>query len=257
MKEKEICWNITARCNQNCKYCHRFLNVKDLTLDENLTILKNLIDAGVNCITWTGGEALLLDGIDELLKYSYEHNIKNKIITNGKLLTPEKIDKIYRYLDSVTLSIDSIDDDINDSLGRGREHRSEIKEILDYIKFKKYNVKVRINSVVCKNNIDVFDNLIVFLNDYDIYSWRIFKFMPLREKAVVNKEKFDITMDEYLNVVLKVKENSKIKNIDTRIEEDMEKKYILILANGDIVITNNGKDEKVGNALYDSIEDYV
>lgn len=257
MKEKEICWNITARCNQNCKYCHRFLNVKDLTFDENLTILKNLIDAGVNCITWTGGEALLLDGIDELLKYSYEHNIKNKIITNGKLLTPEKIDKIYRYLDSVTLSIDSIDDDINDSLGRGREHRSEIKEILDYIKFKKYNVKVRINSVVCKNNIDVFDNLIVFLNDYDIYSWRIFKFMPLREKAVVNKEKFDITMDEYLNVVLKVKENSKIKNIDTRIEEDMEKKYILILANGDIVITNNGKDEKVGNALYDSIEDYV
>lgn len=257
MKEKEICWNITARCNQNCKYCHRFLNVKDLTFDENLTILKNLIDAGVNCITWTGGEALLLDGIDELLKYSYEHNIKNKIITNGKLLTPEKIDKIYRYLDSVTLSIDSIDDDINDSLGRGREHRSEIKEILDYIKFKKYNVKVRINSVVCKNNIDVFDNLIVFLNDYDIYSWRIFKFMPLREKAVVNKEKFNITMDEYLNVVLKVKENSKIKNIDTRIEEDMEKKYILILANGDIVITNNGKDEKVGNALYDSIGDYV
>lgn len=257
MKEKEICWNITARCNQNCKYCHRFLNVKDLTFDENLTILKNLIDAGVNCITWTGGEALLLDGIDELLKYSYEHKIKNKIITNGKLLTPEKIDKIYRYLDSVTLSIDSIDDDINDSLGRGREHRSEIKEILDYIKFKKYNVKVRINSVVCKNNIDVFDNLIDFLNDYDIYSWRIFKFMPLREKAVVNKEKFNITMDEYLNVVLKVKENSKIKNIDTRIEEDMEKKYILILANGDIVITNNGKDEKVGNALYDSIGDYV
>ena len=70
MKEKEICWNITARCNQNCKYCHRFLNVKDLTFDENLTILKNLIDAEVNCITWTGGEALLLDGIDELLKYS-------------------------------------------------------------------------------------------------------------------------------------------------------------------------------------------
>jgi MoaA/NifB/PqqE/SkfB family radical SAM enzyme len=257
MKEKEICWNITARCNQNCKYCHRFLNVKDLTFDENLTILKNLIDAGVNCITWTGGEALLLDGIDELLKYSYEHNIKNKIITNGKLLTPEKIDKIYKYLDSITLSIDSIDDDINDSLGRGKEHHSEIKEILDYIKLKKYNVKVRINSVVCKNNINVFDNLIVFLNDYDIYSWRIFKFMPLREKAVVNKEKFNISMDEYLSVILKVKENSKIKNIDTRIEEDMEKKYILILANGDIVITNNGKDEKVGNALYDSIGDYV
>ena len=257
MKEKEICWNITARCNQNCKYCHRFLNVKDLTFDENLTILKNLIDVGVNCITWTGGEALLLNGIDDLLKYSSKHNVKNKIITNGKLLTPKRIDKIYKYLDSITLSIDSTNDNINDSLGRGKKHFLEIKEILDYIKLKKYNVKVRINSVVCKNNIEYFDNLIDFLNNYDIYSWRIFKFMPLREKAKANKEKFNISMDEYFNVVLKIKENSKIENIDTRIEDDMEKKYILILANGDIVITNNGKDEKVGNALYDSIGDYV
>lgn len=257
MKEKEICWNITARCNQNCKYCHRFLNVKDLTFDENLTILKNLIDAGVNCITWTGGEALLLNGIDDLLKYSSEHNVKNKIITNGKLLTSKRIDKIYKYLDSITLSIDSTNDNINDSLGRGKKHFLEIKEILDYIKLKKYNVKVRINSVVCKNNIEYFDNLIDFLNNYDIYSWRIFKFMPLREKAKANKEKFNINMDEYLNVVLKIKENSKIKNIDTRIEDDMEKKYILILANGDIVITNNGRDEKVGNALYDPISVYL
>lgn len=257
MKEKEICWNITARCNQNCKYCHRFLNVKDLTFDENLTILKNLIDAGVNCITWTGGEALLLNGIDDLLKYSSEHNVKNKIITNGKLLTSKRIDKIYKYLDSITLSIDSTNDNINDSLGRSKKHFLEIKEILDYIKLKKYNVKVRINSVVCKNNIEYFDNLIDFLNNYDIYSWRIFKFMPLREKAKANKEKFNINMDEYLNVVLKIKENSKIKNIDTRIEDDMEKKYILILANGDIVITNNGRDEKVGNALYDPISVYL
>ncbi len=106
MKELEICWNITARCNQNCKYCHRFLNLQDLSFDENLQILNNLYDSGINSITWTGGEALLLSGIDELLKISYEKGIKNKIITNGKLLTPERINKIYKYLDSNTLSID-------------------------------------------------------------------------------------------------------------------------------------------------------
>ena len=55
--------------------------------------------------------------------------------------------------------------------------------------------------------------------------------MPLRETAITNKEKFDITMDEYLKTIEVVKNNSKIKTIDTRVQEDMENKYILILAN--------------------------
>ena len=42
---KEICWNITALCNQSCKYCHRFLNLKNLSYEENLKILYNLIDS--------------------------------------------------------------------------------------------------------------------------------------------------------------------------------------------------------------------
>lgn len=255
--EKEICWNITARCNQNCKYCHRFLNIMDLTYEENLEILNNLENSGVTSITWTGGEALLLNGIDELLKISHEKGIKNKIITNGKLLTKERIDKIYKYLDSITLSIDSIDDDINYSLGRGKNHFEEIKEILDYIKEKNYDVKMRINSVVCKNNVNNFEDLTNFLNNYNIYSWRIFKFMPLREKAVINKESFDISLSIYDKVVSYIKTNSNIENIDTRIEEDMEKKYVLILANGDIVMTNKGKDEKVGNALKDSLKNFI
>ena len=255
--EKEVCWNITARCNQSCKYCHRFLKVKDLPYEKNLYILNNLISSGINNITWTGGEALLLDRIDDLLKYSYEKGMKNKLITNGKLLTPDRIDKIYKYLDSITLSIDSIDDDINDLLGRGRTHFQEIKKILDYIKLKKYDVKIRINSVVCKTNLNSIDKLISFLNNYNIYSWRVFKFMPLREKAVINKEMFDISMKEYHDIVKNLKEKSNIKNIDTRVEEDMESKYILILANGDIVITNNSRDEKVGNALTNSLVEYL
>ena len=191
------------------------------------------------------------------MEKSYKLGIKNKIITNGKLLTSNRIDKIYKYLDSITLSIDSIADEINDSLGRGKNHFEEVKKILDYIKEKKYDIKIRINSVVCKDNLKDFKGLIEFLNNYNIYSWRIFKFMPLREKAVTNKDKFNISMDEYNNIVELIKNTSNIKNIDTRIEEDMEKKYILILANGDIVVTENKKDKKVGNALINSLKEFI
>lgn len=81
--------------------------------------------------------------------------------------------------------------------------------------------------------------------------------MPLREKAVTNKDEFNISMEEYLDVVKVIKSQSNIKNIDTRVEEDMEKKYILILANGDIVVTSNGKDEMVGNALINSLSEFI
>lgn len=255
--EKEICWNITARCNQNCKYCHRFLDVKDLTLEENKKILNNLIESGIESITWTGGEALLVDGIDELLQISYNKNIKNKIITNGRLLTKNKIDKIIKYLDSITLSIDSIDDTINDILGRGKSHYKEIKEILDYVKEKNYNIKIRINSVVCKCNLYSFKDLAKFLNEYNIYSWRIFKFMPLREKAVLNQKMFDIDDDEYFDIVSYIKKFSKIQNIESRVRDDMQKKYILILANGNIVITDSEGDKIIGNALNDSLSVFI
>ena len=81
--------------------------------------------------------------------------------------------------------------------------------------------------------------------------------MPLREKAVTNKGLFNISLDEYYKTVELIKNNSNIKNIDTRIETDMEKKYILILANGDIVVTENGEDKKVGNALIDSLSKFI
>lgn len=255
--KKEICWNITSRCNQNCKYCHRFLNIKELSFNDNMTILSKLINMNVKNITWTGGEALLFDGIDELLAEAYNHGIKNKLITNGKLLTNERIDKIFKYLDSVTLSIDSINDNINDDLGRGYNHFQEIKDILDYLEFKNYNVKIRINSVVCRNNLDGFKELVKFLNNYNIYSWRLFKFIPLRETAKINKELFDITNDEYEEAVSYIKKNSNCLKIDTRIPIDMENKYVLILANGDVVKTLEGEDVKIGNAIVNPLKNML
>lgn len=252
MIKKEICWNVTTRCNQACRYCHRFLKIEDLSVDENKKILNNLITDGVTDITWTGGEALLLNGIDELLEIACNNGIKNKLITNGKLLSVDRIMKIGKYLDSITLSIDSTNDLINQKLGRGIDHYNNIKKILDYLN-EKLNVKIRINSVVCSYTKNEYNSLVEFLNKYNIYSWRLFKFMPLRERAVTNKDEFSISMNDYKEIIYQVKLKSKTKNIDSRIESDMEEKYILILANGDIVITQNGIDKKVGNALVDKV----
>ena len=256
MQKKEICWNITTRCNQGCRYCHRFLNINDLTFNENEKILNNLINDGVTDITWTGGEALIYKNIEELIKRAYKKGIRNKLITNGKILANSNM-RILNYLDSLTLSLDSTNNKINQELGRGEEHYTNVKYILDYIKENNIDIKLRINTVATKLNIDNISEFILFLNEYNIYAWRIFRFMPLRETAVKNKNEFEISDEQFKFIKEKCNKECNITNIEYREEDDMEKKYVLLVANGDIVITENGKDVTKGNALFDKVSQYM
>lgn len=256
MQKKRVCWNITTKCNQNCKYCHRFLGINDLTYEENKEILNNLIKDGVNNITWTGGEALLYPNLKELLKISKENGIKNKLITNGMVLAQnENMREILDYLDSLTLSLDTINDDTNEELGRGRNHFEEVKTILDYVKGK--SLKVNINTVVSKKNINEMEQLGEFLNNYNISKWKFFKFMPLRETAEKNKDEFAITDAEFEQTRKVFRNFGNIGETDFRQEKDMEDKYTLLIANGDIIKTEHGVDVKKGNALYQNPVEFM
>ena len=256
MQKKRVCWNITTKCNQNCKYCHRFLGINDLTYEENKKILNNLIKDGVNNITWTGGEALLYPNLKELLKISQENGIKNKLITNGMVLAQnENMREILDYLDSLTLSLDTINDDTNEELGRGKNHFEEVKTILDYVKGK--SLKVNINTVVSKKNINEMEQLGEFLNNYNISKWKFFKFMPLRETAERNKDEFAITDAEFEKTRNAFRHFGNIGETDFRQEKDMEDKYTLLIANGDIIKTEHGVDVKKGNALYQNPVEFM
>lgn len=255
MTRKKVCWNITAKCNQNCKYCHRFLNVNDLDYEKNERILKNLIQEGITDITWTGGEALLYPNVVPLMKLAKENGVKNKLITNGLLLAQSNHkEEICDNLDYLVLSIDSIDNQTNLELGRGINHYKNIKEVLDYVKDK--DLKLNINTVVSKENINQLDDLGNFLNNYKINTWKFFKFMPLRETAEKNREMFEITDDEFDMKKGVFRKFENISNISYKKEKELEES-ILIVANGDIIKTENGKDIKKGNALYQNLMEFM
>lgn len=255
MTRKKVCWNITARCNQNCKYCHRFLDVNDLDYETNEKILQNLVESGITEITWTGGEALLYPNLVSLMKLAKENGIKNKLITNGLLLEQSnQKEEICDNLDCLVLSIDSIDNETNRELGRGINHYNTIKSILDYVKDKK--LKLNINTVVNKKNINQLDELGSFLNNYKIDTWKFFKFMPLRETAEKNRSLFEITDNEFEIQKGVFRKFENISNINYKQEKELEES-ILIVANGDIIKTENGVDIKRGNAIYQNLMDCI
>ena len=166
--------------------------------------------------------------------------------------------EILNYLDDLTISLDSIDSKTNEVLGRGDKHFATIHNILNYINSGNYKkLKVNINTVVNKQNLEEIEELGDFLNNYKIGIWKLYQFMPLRESAEKNREIFEITNFEFDSVLRKVYEKyENISCVTFKKQEDLEKN-ILILANGDIIKTENGIDFLLGNAINDNVVKYI
>jgi MoaA/NifB/PqqE/SkfB family radical SAM enzyme len=104
------------RCNLACGYCNEYDKVSNpVPLAEMLRRVEQLAMLGTSIITISGGEPLLHPELDDIIRAIRGHGAIATIITNGYLLTPERIDRLNRAgLDHLQISIDNvIPDDIS------------------------------------------------------------------------------------------------------------------------------------------------
>lgn len=159
------------------------------------------------------------------------------------------MDKIIERFNWISFSIDSSNVNVNKEIGRGENHLINIERLLAKCNDK---IKLKINTVANKYNLDDFENIYNIISKYNISRWKIFKFYSLR-RGKDNHDLFYIndseskSIEKYINK--KQLEDSKIKIHYNNLNE-FTTSYFNIYPNGSI---ENNNDEDIGNLLTDDI----
>jgi MoaA/NifB/PqqE/SkfB family radical SAM enzyme len=98
------------RCNLSCTYCNEFDDFsKPVPTPVMLRRIDRLAELGTSVITISGGEPLLHPDLDRIIQRIRTRGSIATLITNGYLLTPERIKRLNRAgLDHLQISIDNV-----------------------------------------------------------------------------------------------------------------------------------------------------
>lgn len=212
--------SLTDKCNLRCQYCMpphvSFLPGKNLLSKDEILAISNVFvkDFGINKIRLTGGEPLLRKDARDIIESISQLPVELAITTNGVLL--DQFFELFRKigLQSMNISLDSLDPIKNNSITRRPYFKAVKNNIRDAIDLG-FNVKV--NMVVIKgvNDDEICD--FVHWTKYEPIHIRFVEFMPFDgnswnwNKVVSYKEIIERVENEYRPEKLKDNPNSTSK----------------------------------------------
>lgn len=161
---------LTNRCNLKCIYCGRNENKdnscakQELTADEWINIFEDAKTVGLKKVNMTGGEIFCRKDVLEIIERTINLGLDVSIETNGTVVTEEQIKYLSRFKDhlSISISLDGIRKETND-LTRGNGSYERAFKTINII--KKYNIPLRIITVLSKNNYDEIPELATTIHE--------------------------------------------------------------------------------------------
>lgn len=234
-----VCWELTSRCNDACKFCYRQMIKEQLSREEADQVLDNLVQSGIKKITFTGGEALLYPHTWHLIRRAHEKGVVTSLITNGILLTAEDLKKYAPYLNWVTFSLDGPDTETNRLMTRNDGHFQRIVGWIRHLNETYPHIKIKINTVVGAPNINRITEMIPLINGFKIERWKLLHFFPVRGIAQKNARHFTVTDEAYIAVADQLKRlGEKLTNCRLSIEghQELAQAYLSVGSDGTLRI---------------------
>ena len=254
-------FHLTNSCNYKCAYCFgKFPEKKELTLEEACAVVDNInryfkrnkiTDGRINL---AGGEPLLYPYLNELIDYIHAYGIKVSVITNGSLLTEEKITSWKGKVYCIGLSLDSALADTNLSIGRCCCGKAmTIKQAVRITQaIHRNGIKLKINTVVSKLNL--VENMTEF---YKRLKPDRLKFLQVSvvegtndcaRKFAVNKKEFDAFCRRHKNCC---------PDVVREYCENMENSYLMINPQGEFQLNDSGEYRIFGSCLEEELFEII
>ncbi len=161
--------SLSNLCNANCVFCDVRTNEEKKCNIDIFKLINELSDLGTKYIHFTGGgEPFINDDIFKYMAYCTDKNINIVFISNGYNLDEDKISQLSKYsIKAVFFSIDSFNPQVHDSLRRLPGLWNRVTNNINLIKKYMPDIRISINHVLNKKNIDDFKKFIKLKEKYN------------------------------------------------------------------------------------------
>lgn len=242
-------------CNYSCKYCFvkkenqmlSFENIKKIINNIKNYFDVNKLNGRINLV---GGEVFICSYLQEIINYINSLNIKVSLVTNGSLLTEEFIILNKGKIETIGISVDSVDEEINKKIGRCNSGNTlsfdELVKLCTLIKSN--DIKLKINLCLSKLNYD--DDLSELISLVKPDRFKIFQ-MTIINGINNNSKNIQLTTKEFLKGVTKYKKyNPKIEK-----SSEMKNSYLMVDSKGFLYC--NKEERALGNMLTDECDELI
>ena len=200
-------FHLWKACNMRCRFCFAKFQRDDVTdivpkghlpPEKSLRVVEILAESGLEKISFAGGEPTLCPWLPDLIRRAKELGMTTSIVTNGSRLTPEYLENLVGVLDWVTLSIDSLDTDVNTQTGRalvkGALGEEEYRDLVTLVREQGFRLKI--NTVVTNANRN--EDMTGFIRWARPERWKIFQVLPMAGQNDDTLGNLPVNNDEFM-----------------------------------------------------------
>jgi heme b synthase len=150
-----IAWEVTRRCNLSCIHCRaaaeRGPYPGELSPEEALHLLDDIVSFSSPVVILTGGEPLLREDIFDLARYGTKRGLRMVMAPNGTLIDGEKALRIKESgIQRVSISLDGATPETHDRFRRVEGAFAGALRGIEHL--KKVGMEFQINTTVTRGN---------------------------------------------------------------------------------------------------------